>query len=110
MAASDVEHLHQLAVHAYYVGERDVGLRACERLLGEQLSPEREAVVRRNRTWYAPTLDTLAACTMQQIDVEPAVERRTLFNPTIVSSRCPDASSVSSRRPTWASTKLVDAR
>jgi hypothetical protein len=87
MAASDVEHLHQLAVHSYYVGEREVGLRACERLLGERLTPEREAIVRRNRTWYTPTLDTLAACTMQQIDVEPAVEGWTLFNPTIVATR-----------------------
>jgi hypothetical protein len=87
MAASDIEHLHQLAVHAYYVGEHDVGLRACERLLGEGLTPAREAIVRRNRTWYTPTLDTLAACTMQQIDVEPAVEGWTLFNPTIVARK-----------------------
>jgi len=87
MAASDVEHLHQLAVHSYYVGEREVGLRACERLLGERLTPEREAIVRRNRTWYTPTLDTLAACTMQQIDVEPACEGWTVFNPTIVATR-----------------------
>ena len=87
MAFSDIEHLHQLAVHSYYVGEREVGLRACERLLGERLTPEREAIVRRNRTWYTPTLDTLADCTMRQIDVEPACEGWTLFNPTIVASR-----------------------
>jgi hypothetical protein len=84
MAASDIEHLHQLAVHAYYVGEHDVGLRACERLLGEGLTPAREAIVRRNRTWYTPTLDALAGCTMQRIDVSPALEGWTLFNPTIV--------------------------
>jgi predicted GH43/DUF377 family glycosyl hydrolase len=87
MAASDVEHLHQLAVHSYYVGEREVGMRACERLLGERLTPEREAIVRRNRTWYTPTLDTLTDCTMRQIDIEPACEGWTVFNPTIVASR-----------------------
>jgi hypothetical protein len=86
MAASDIEHLHQLAVHAYYVGEREVGLRACERLLSERLTPEREAIVRRNRTWYTPTLDALADCTMQRIDIEPAHEGWTLFNPTIAAT------------------------
>jgi hypothetical protein len=84
MGASDIEHLHQLAVHAYYVGEHDVGLRACERLLGEQLSPERESVVRRNRTWYARRLEELADCRHQRIDVPPAHPGWTLFNPSIV--------------------------
>lgn len=86
MAASDIDHLHQLAVHAYYVGEREVGLRSCERLLSERLTPEREAIVRRNRTWYTPTIDAIADCTMQRIDIEPAHDGWTLFNPTIAAT------------------------
>lgn len=82
MAAADIEHLHQLAVHAYYVGEREVGLRACERLLGEAITPEREAIVRRNRTWYTPLLSDLVACGQQRIEIEPAHPGWTLFNPT----------------------------
>lgn len=83
MAASDVEHLHQLAVHAYYVGEHDVGRRACERLLAEPLSPERESLVRRNRTWYTRRLDELLPCRHEQIEIEPAHPGWTLFNPSL---------------------------
>ncbi|MBU6221751.1 MAG: hypothetical protein KGR24_03290 [Planctomycetes bacterium] len=85
MAASDVEHLHQLAVHAFYVGETEVGLRACERLLSERLTPERERLTRCNRTWYTPELSVLADCVMQQIDIQPAHPGWTLFNPSICS-------------------------
>lgn len=84
MAASDVEHLHKLAVHAYYVGEHDVGRRACERLLSEPLSPERESLVRANRTWYQRTLDQLIPdAEFLRFDVQPARPGWTCFNPTI---------------------------
>jgi len=83
MAASDVEHLHQLAVHAYYVGEIDVGRRACERLLAKPLSPERESLVRRNRTWYTRRLDELVPCNHERIEIEPARHGWTLFNPSL---------------------------
>lgn len=83
MAASDIEHLHQLAVHAYYVGEHDVGRRACERLLAERLTPERESIVRRNRTWYTQRLADFARVDFRRIDVTPAHDGWTLFNPSI---------------------------
>jgi predicted GH43/DUF377 family glycosyl hydrolase len=79
-----LEHLHQLAVHAYYAGELDTGRRACERLLGMQLTPEREQLVRRNRSWYTQTLDELVGCTFRRFNVEPAVDGWSTFNPTIV--------------------------
>jgi predicted GH43/DUF377 family glycosyl hydrolase len=79
-----LEHLHQLAVHAYYAGELDAGRRACERLLGMELTPERERVVRRNRSWYTQTIDELVACRFQRFDVEPAAGGWSTFNPTII--------------------------
>ena len=80
-----VEHLHQLAVHAYYAGELDAGRRACERLLGMELTPEKERLVRRNRSWYTQTIDELVACRFRRFDVEPAADGWSTFNPTIIS-------------------------
>ena len=80
-----IEHLHQLAVHAYYAGELDAGRRACERLLAMELTPEKERVVRRNRGWYTQRLDDLVGCRFVQFDVEPAREGWSTFNPTILS-------------------------
>jgi predicted GH43/DUF377 family glycosyl hydrolase len=79
-----VEHLHQLAVHAYYAGEFDAGRRACERLLGMELTPEKERLVRRNRSWYTQTIDEIVACRFRRFDVEPAADGWSTFNPTIV--------------------------
>jgi predicted GH43/DUF377 family glycosyl hydrolase len=80
-----VEHLHQLAVHAYYAGELDAGRRACERLLGMELTPEKERLVRRNRSWYTQTIDELMWCRFHRMDLEPASEGWSIFNPTIIS-------------------------
>jgi predicted GH43/DUF377 family glycosyl hydrolase len=80
-----VEHLHQLAVHAYYGGEFDAGRRACERLLGMELTPEKERLVRRNRSWYTQTIDELVACRFRRFEVEPAADGWSTFNPTIIS-------------------------
>jgi predicted GH43/DUF377 family glycosyl hydrolase len=80
-----LEHLHQLAVHAYYAGELDAGRRACERLLGMELTPEKERLVRRNRSWYTQTIDALVGCKMRLFAVEPATDGWSAFNPTIVS-------------------------
>lgn len=80
-----IDHLFALCVHAYYVGEFEVGRRACERLLAmPDLPPEVELMVRENRTWYAPTLDELAAATFRRFDIDPACEGWSLFNPTII--------------------------
>jgi predicted GH43/DUF377 family glycosyl hydrolase len=80
-----LEHLHQLAVHAYYAGELEAGRRACETLLAMQLTPEKERLVRRNRSWYTQTLDELVGCRFHRFDVEPAQEGWSTFNPTIIS-------------------------
>lgn len=79
-----VEHLQALAIHAYYVGELDVGRRACERLLSMALPPEVEMRTRENRLWYARRLDEFVGVSFQRIDVEPAHEDWSLFNPTIL--------------------------
>jgi len=79
-----LEHLYQLAVHAYYAGELDAGRRACERLLDMELTPERERLVRRNRSWYTQTLDELVGCRFRRFDVESADEGWSMFNPTII--------------------------
>jgi len=79
-----LEHLHQLAVHAYYAGELDAGRRACERLLGMDLTPEQDRLVRRNRSWYTQTIDELVACRFHRFDVEPASDGWSTFNPTII--------------------------
>jgi hypothetical protein len=79
-----VEHLQALAIHAYYAGELDVGRRACERLLSMPLPPEAEMQVRSNRCWYTQTLDELVQCRFQRIDLEPAHDGWSLFNPTIL--------------------------
>jgi len=78
------EHDIALATHSYYVGELDAGRRACERLLARpDLSQEVEHMARTNRTWYTPTLDELASVRHQWIDIEPAHEGWSLFNPTV---------------------------
>lgn len=78
-----IEHLHRIAAHAYYCGERMAGHRACERLLRMELSPEKEAIVRSNRTWYTDTLGELAQVNYTKL--EPAVRAGwSRFNPTVV--------------------------
>jgi hypothetical protein len=81
------EHLHALAVHAYYVGEHDTGRRACERLLAmPDLPADLEQQTRSNRTWYTRPLGDLAPVQMLRIDCEPAWPGWTLFNPTIAAN------------------------
>lgn len=79
-----IEHLHRLAAHAYYCGEKDVGRRACERLMRLPLSPEKEERVRANRTWYTQPLAAMADVQFERIEIEPARPGWSLFNPSIV--------------------------
>lgn len=78
------EHLEAIAVHAYYAGELAAGRRACERLLRGNLPPDRERIVRRNRTWYTEPLRELMTGRFVRLDVPPAAEGWSLFNPSIV--------------------------
>jgi predicted GH43/DUF377 family glycosyl hydrolase len=77
------DHDVALSIHCYYAGELDAGRRACERLLSQKLEQEAERMIRRNRTFYTQTLDELAACRFVRIDVEPAHDGWSLFNPTL---------------------------
>jgi hypothetical protein len=80
-----LEHLQALAVHAFYAGEIDAGRRACERILAiPGLDPEVAMRTRANRLWYTPTLDELADTTYERIDIEPAHDGWSLFNPTLI--------------------------
>lgn len=80
------DHSHDLALlhHAYHVGELEVGRRAAERLLNQQLPPDVEASARRNRTWYTPTLAELGPVEFRLIDIKPAYPGWSLFNPTLL--------------------------
>ena len=77
------DHLLKLAVHAFYADEFDVGRRSCERLLAMPLSPSQEELVRRNRTWYTRPLSSLMPARGTRLDVRPAFDGWSLFNPTI---------------------------
>ena len=77
------DHLVALSIHAFYAGELDAGRRACERLLAAELPEETEHMVRSNRTFYTQTLDELLPCRHQRIDVDPAHDGWSTFNPTI---------------------------
>ena len=79
-----LEHLQALAIHGYYAGELDAGRRACERLLSMPLTAEVEMQTRTNRTYYTERLDDLAPARYQRIDIEPAHEGWSLFNPTLL--------------------------
>jgi predicted GH43/DUF377 family glycosyl hydrolase len=80
------EHLTQLAIHSYYVGELDVGLRACERLLRLPLDWGQESQTRSQRTWYTKKLDELLTCRFHRLEVTPAGPNWTLFNPSVVAT------------------------
>jgi hypothetical protein len=77
-------HDFALSVHAYYAGELDAGRRAAERLLRLPMPPDKERIVRRNRTWYTQLLDELAETRFTRLDIEPARPGWSLFNPSIV--------------------------
>jgi predicted GH43/DUF377 family glycosyl hydrolase len=78
-----IEHDVALSIHCFYASELDAGRRACERLLARPLEQETERMVRRNRLFYTQTLDELVACRFVRIDVEPANDGWSLFNPTL---------------------------
>jgi len=81
-----IDHLAKLAVHAYYCGELDVGRRACDRALRMDAIPaDLEQQVRSNRVWYSqPLADLVGATTFRRIDIPPAHEGWSLFNPSMI--------------------------
>jgi hypothetical protein len=80
------DHSHDLALlhHAYYVGELEVGRRAAERLLAQDLPKDVEDRARSNRTFYTPTLAELGPVELRVIDIKPAQPGWSLFNPTLL--------------------------
>lgn len=78
--------LESIAHNGHLCGEHEAGLRACERLLSLGIDGEEEQAIRSVRTNYAATLDELASATFVRLDVPPAAEGWTLFNPTILAN------------------------
>jgi hypothetical protein len=79
-----IDSLLSIAHNGHKCGEHEAGLRACERLLSLGIDEETEQAVRSVRTNYAATLDELASATFVRLDVPPAEEGWSLFNPTIL--------------------------
>jgi predicted GH43/DUF377 family glycosyl hydrolase len=79
-----IEHLHRIAAHAWHVGEHDAGRRACERLARMRLPDRLRPIIRRNRTWYTIEVKDYWGGEFTRINVRPAREGWSLFNPTIV--------------------------
>ena len=80
------EHLHALAIHAFYAGEHDCGRRASERLLNlPGLPPEIDRQGRSNRSWYTQSLSDITGgrMVMERLQCEPAHPGWSCFNPTI---------------------------
>jgi len=81
------EHLHALAVHAYYAAEIETGRRACDRLLDLDIPEDLERQTRANRTWYTPLLaDLVPEATFRRIEIEPDRPGWSLFNPTVLAA------------------------
>lgn len=80
----NLEHYHQIVAHAFYCGEHEAGRRAAEAMLRHPMSPEREATVRRNRTWYTQPLGEIIKADFYRIEGAPCRPGWTLFNPSIV--------------------------
>ena len=79
-----INHLTQLAIHSYYVGEMAVGLRSCERLLRMDLNGDQENQTRTLRTWYTPKLTDWLDGQFHKIDISSRHNGWTLFNPSVL--------------------------
>lgn len=84
MGCDVTDHLLSLSHHAYYCGELDAGRRVCERLLASPMDDDAEMLARCNRTWYTQSLDEIAGCAFQRLDVEPAFPGWSVFNPSLI--------------------------
>jgi hypothetical protein len=83
---SDPAHDLALLHHAFYVGELEVGRRAAERLLRQDLPEDSATRARHNRTFYTPTLAELGPVEFRRIDIKPAYHGWSLFNPTLLNN------------------------
>lgn len=82
-----IEHDLAVSIHAHYVGRRDEGLQACERLLARVLTFGPESLVKRNRTWYTSKLDSMLPTRFVRLDVTPPSNGRASFSPTVIAHR-----------------------
>ena len=79
-----IDHLAKLAVHCYYAGELDAGRRAIDKALrSPDIAEDVENQIRGNRVWYTQPLGDLLDVDLRRIDVVPARERWTTFNPAL---------------------------
>lgn len=80
-----IDHLSAVLQHAYYCGEIDAGRRAAERILSTPgLPADAEQLARANRTWYTPLIGDLVNATHHRIDVQPAHDGWSTFNPSVL--------------------------
>ena len=78
------ESAFQTSIDAYYQGDFDRGLSACEQLLSvDGLPSEIDAQVHRNLAFYAPKLDTLISPTRSIPIRTPVHDGWSSFNPSI---------------------------
>jgi predicted GH43/DUF377 family glycosyl hydrolase len=83
--ADMIDHLRQLAIHAYYCGEHDAGRRACEKALRLPGIPDDvERNIRENRVWYTRSLsEMLPSCRLTRLHADPAAPDWSVFNPAL---------------------------
>lgn len=83
--AGMIDHLRQLAIHAYYCGEHDAGRRACEKALRiPDIPGDVERNIRENRVWYTqPLSELLPSCRLARLHVDPAFPGWSTFNPAL---------------------------
>jgi hypothetical protein len=81
-----IDHLSAVLQHAFYCGEIDAGRRAAERILvTPDLPVEAEQLARSNRTWYTPLIaDLCPSADHVRIDIQPAHDGWSTFNPTVL--------------------------
>lgn len=90
LSDTQIDSLTQITIHAYYVGENEAGMAACERLLNSSrvLPDATERTARTNRPWYTQSLSDFADSTrILPLDVPPARTNWTLFNPSVIATR-----------------------
>ena len=80
-----LEHDVAVSIHAFYCGELAAGRRATDRILArDDLSPETDIMARTNRLWYGRLIGDLCPAVSQHINIGPAQDGWSTFNPTLL--------------------------
>lgn len=79
-----IEHLWPLSVSAFYVGERGLGLRSCEKLLCFPLDESQQGLTLKNRTYYIDSLSIHTSLTKKTLSLTPSQDGWSVTNPSII--------------------------